>query len=277
MNNEDVIQATLNFAIGMERLLKGILFDINPTYILLSPEFKHSLKVLYEKKVINCDDSKSVLEMAPTTEVITFRNSLLRATAVSYAAQKNKNRLFGLSNIRDIIVHNNIELIDYSKARLLLQRDFYFLILDFVDEFKFIRANFFGESEDSLIEISKQHKQDIENVIRLKIEEHCRIWIKIKNNAKEVRNKTIITDELLESEHSYETTCPACNQRAVLISEPDFVVDLETSEKKEVGEFVKIIKCLFCGLIIDDGIELDVMGYGKSFDPYFDFDDDIPF
>ena len=43
-----------------------------------------------------------------------------------------------------------------------------------------------------------------------------------------------------------------------------------------VGEFVRLIHCEFCGLNIYDDLELDELGYGKSFHPEFG-DDDIPF
>lgn len=278
MTNLDVFQSVLNFAIGMERLLKGIIFNINPTYILLNPDFNHSLKILYKDKIVNIKDRDSILASSPTADVITFRNSLLRAAEVSRATQKNKNRLFGLSNFRDIIVHNNLELIDEVKARLLIQRDFYFTLLDFSDEIGISRKDIFGWHEDRIREISKTHQKDRVNLLRIKIEEHRRKWGNISQDPKIIKQKSASTDELLESNSRYETTCPACNQRAVLFAEADYVVDLENAEKLITGEFARLIHCEYCGLHISDEIELDELGYGKSFNPYFEnFDDDIPF
>ena len=45
--------ATLWLAIGLEKLLKGILYSINPLYILKNPEFKNSIQVFYSDKVFN--------------------------------------------------------------------------------------------------------------------------------------------------------------------------------------------------------------------------------
>jgi len=275
MTEVAIIQATLNYAIGMERLLKGILFNVNPTYILVSPEFNHSVKVLYKEKIIESEDSKSILASTPTADVITFRNSLLRGAAVSRATQKNKNRLFGLSNLRDIIAHNDLALLNIEKAKLLLQRDFYFILLDYVDELNIDRSECFGSYEAILIDVSRGHEQDVNNIIRLKLEDHRREWEVAKRNIELVKQKTRVTDELLESEHRYETACPACNQRAVLFAEADYVVDLESAEKRVVGEFARLIHCEFCGLHVSDDTELDELGYGKSFHP--EFDDDIPF
>jgi hypothetical protein len=275
MDSCSVIQAALNFAIGMERLLKGILYEVNPTYILISPEFDHSLAVLYKNRIIKNEDNKTVLVSKPAADVITFKNSLLRCSAISSAAQKNKNRLFGLSNARDIIAHNDLEQLDIQKTRVLLQRDFYFVVLDFIDELQITKPKCFGAYEEMLINVSRSHQQDAKNVLRLKLEEHRREWEILKGDIEQVRHKTVITDELLESEHRYETSCPACNQRAVLLAEPDYVVDVDSAEKRAVGEFVRLIHCEFCGLNIDDDTELDELGYGKSFYP--EFDEEIPF
>lgn len=280
MTDVVVIQATLNFAIGMERLLKGVLFGINPTYILVSPEFNHSLKVLYKEKIIESDDNKSILASSPTSDVITFRNSLLRGAEISRAVQKNKSRLFGLSNLRDIIAHHDLALLDIAKAKLLLQRDFYFILLDFVDELNIDRNNCFGNYEGTLIEVSRIHQQDIKNIIRLKLEGHLKVWEGNKSNSELVRKNNGVTDELLESEHRYETACPACNQRAVLSAEADYVVDLDSAERHIVGEFARLIHCEFCGLHVNDDTELDELGYGKSFHPesfHPEFEGDIPF
>ncbi len=279
MSNEELIQAILNFAIGMERLLKGILFDINPTYILISPEFNHSMQVLYKNKIIKSKNAKSILAKAPVADVITFRNSLLRTTSISNATLKNKNRLFGLSNLRDLIAHHDLEEFDYEVARVLLQRDFYFILLDFHDENAILKKDCFGDYEEALIRVSKLHQHDVKNIIRLKLNEHRNKWECIKNNSLRVKSKLTITDEQLESNNRYETTCPACNQRAILFSETDYIVNFESIEKKEVGEFIHLIKCEFCGLIVNDGNELDELGYGESFNPLSnnDFDDDIPF
>jgi len=276
MSRNDAIQAILNFAIGMERVLKGILYDLNPTYVLVSPEFRHSLRVLYGERIVDGDDNRTVLAKRPEADVITFRNSLLRAAAVSESAQKNKNRLFGLSNLRDVLAHHDLALFDVEKAAVLLKRDFYLITLDFADELKISRREWFGTFEQSVIGVARNHQQDIKNTLRVKLEEHRRNWEATKQDEEAVRRRAAVTDERLESEHRYETACPACNQRAVLFAEPDYVIDTDSSEKLVAGEFVRLIHCEFCGLNINDDLELDELGYGKSFHPEFS-DDDIPF
>lgn len=275
MASDSVIQSTLNFAIGMERVLKGTLYDVNPTYVLVSPEFSHSLKVIYPNKILASQDGESVLAKTPTADVITFRNSLLRAAEISRATQKNKTRLFGLSNLRDLIVHHDLALLDLGKAQTLLQRDFYLILLDFAEELRITRTDWFGDSETTLIQVSRENAQDIKKIIRLKIEQHRRVWDSVKQAIDEVQKKNGVTDEFLESAHRYETACPACNQRAVLFSQPDYVIDVDNAGKHVVGEFVRLIHCEFCGLHIDDDVEIDELGYGKNLHP--ETDDGIPF
>ncbi len=276
MSRIDTIQAILNFAIGMERVLKGILYDLNPTYVLVSPEFRHSLRVLYGQRIVDGADNKTILAKTPQADVITFRNSLLRAAAVSESAQKNKNRLFGLSNLRDVLAHHDLALFDVEKAMVLLKRDFYFITIDFADELRNSRKEWFGACENNVIDVARNYQQDSKNILRLKLEEHRSNWEATKQDEEAVRRSEAVTDERLESEHRYETTCPACNQRAVLVAEPDYVFDVDSAERVVAGEFVRLIHCEFCGLNIDDDLDLDELGYGKSFHSEFS-DDDIPF
>ncbi len=281
MSNQDIIQGVLNFAIGMERILKGILYNINPTYILVAPEFRNSLPILYDTRIINREKNNNVLNIKLNRDVITFRNSLLRSSSVSKSAQNNKNKLFSLSNLRDVIAHHEIEIMDINQARNILQRDFYFIILDFVDEFGLNKFNCFGEYENNINALAKKHQQDIKNIIRLKIEEHRLKWEKLDKASEIISRKHSITNELLESDYRHETSCPACNQPAILYTEADYVIDTDTAEKTIIGQFVRKIRCEFCGLIIDDAGELDELGFGSLIYPdnsYYDyFDDDIPF
>lgn len=279
IDDADIVQAILNFSIGMERLLKGVLYEINPTYVMVKPEFDHSVATLYGKSVLDNDGSRSMISKSPNADVITFRNSLLRSAVVSEVTLKHKNKLFGLSHLRDLIAHNDMALFDYEKAKALLQRDFYPILLDYIDELKLEKSHCFSEnSEDSLIAISKIHKTDWRVSLRVRIEEHRRKWGRASRDAKALESKKIITEEILENEKiRHPTSCPACNQNAVLFSEPDYIFDIDGDQSSAVaiGQFVRKIQCFYCGFLVDDGNELDELGYGKSFKPYLD--DDIPF
>src|SRR5450759_154521 len=90
MQDADIIQATLNLALGIERILKGILYDLNPTYVLMKPDFKHSVQVLYKDKISNDLEVRKELAANPDSDVLTFRNSLLRAQVISETVRKNK-------------------------------------------------------------------------------------------------------------------------------------------------------------------------------------------
>ena len=47
MDDTAVVDAIVWVGVGIERLLKGILYDINPVYIYRSPVFKDTAKLLY--------------------------------------------------------------------------------------------------------------------------------------------------------------------------------------------------------------------------------------
>ena len=45
VTNMDAIQSTLMFALGIEKLLKGVIYDVNPVFILENAEFKNAFSV----------------------------------------------------------------------------------------------------------------------------------------------------------------------------------------------------------------------------------------
>jgi hypothetical protein len=46
-----VVEITLLFAVGIEKLLKGLIYDVNPLYILESPDFKNSVPLTYNSLI----------------------------------------------------------------------------------------------------------------------------------------------------------------------------------------------------------------------------------
>src|SRR6187551_2309468 len=79
IEKHQAIQAVFNLALGIERILKGILYNVNPSYVLMDPTFNNSIQVLYKHKLITNTDGHSELIKSPNADVITFKNSLLRA------------------------------------------------------------------------------------------------------------------------------------------------------------------------------------------------------
>lgn len=125
IGEQQIIDATLFFALGIERLLKSILWDINPIYVLKEQQFKNTAPVLYKEKLLPNNLSNKEFSINPDSDVLTYRISLLRAKEFSTTTAKHFNTLFALSNYRDIIVHRPLNELDIDK----LKKEYFWKIL----------------------------------------------------------------------------------------------------------------------------------------------------
>jgi len=252
-----VIQLSLNFALGLERLLKGILFDINPVYILIEPDFKHSLKCLYSHKII--EESKNSKELAsnPNEDVITFRNSLLRVQHVSKVCNENKNLLFNISNARDIIVHHELKGLNIDTLKEILLRDFYTFLDEISKELGIKRNEFIAGSNIKLSRISSTLQTDLDKKVKMILETHQETFKSLKGNGGYLKDKENVTEEILNTPNKEGIKCPSCSNKAVVYLNP--IKEYNPFEKDEItiGYEVMKLKCQFCKLSITDSILLD--------------------
>lgn len=253
------IQAIFNLALGIERVLKGILYNVNPVYVLMDPTFNNSLQALYKGKLINNTDGHTELNKNTNTDVITFKNSLLRAQAVSETTFNNKNLLFTIANARDIIAHNDLNLLEIDKLIKLLKRDYYQLISNYCFELNISRGKYFDGYQIKLSELSSKYSEDMGQKLELKYVAHRERWhmLQLTTGFKEMADK--ITEEILTSPGKSPIECPACSNTAVVYSK--FIKEFNPFENKEivVGSKVAELRCRYCKLDIKDYKELDYL------------------
>ena len=256
-NDLDVIHNTLSFAIGIEKLLKGILYDINPLFILENPEFKNAVPISYLGMIKN----QSELNSNPNGDVIAFLSSVLRTIAFSNTAAENKNTLMKLKNARDIIVHHNFEKLDISELRLLLNRDYYPLLKSFSDEHNLAgQVNFFNNLHSKLALISSSLQDDIPKQIQLKIDATSSYWNTLKGSASLNMDKLkLLTTEKLSCQFSYPFICPSCKNNAVVTTKPIMEYNPFLKQEIQVGLQVLEFNCEFCKLKLTDYKELDFL------------------
>ena len=65
----EVIQNTLYFALGIEKLLKGMLYEINPILILENSDFKNSFPLYYREKLIAENEKSKDINQEPNGEI----------------------------------------------------------------------------------------------------------------------------------------------------------------------------------------------------------------
>jgi len=253
MNDEKVIHATLNLALGLERILKGILFDINPLYILLNPEFKNSVQCFYSKSIID----KKQLAKAVDEDVITYRKSLLRSQVFSKCCTDYTNVLFKISDARDIIVHHELNRLDIKSLREILIRDYYPMMKAFVDELKIPKNKIFDGVHIKLSTLSSSLQSDLESKISLMLETHREKWKMLKNNPGFIEKRQLVTSNVLRDINNEECFCPSCENPAVLYLSPIFEFSPVDGERYQIGSEVIKLKCQFCKLETDEPSVLD--------------------
>lgn len=256
----EIINLTMSMALGLEKLLKGILFDINPTYILIEPVFKNSIQIIYNNKLIKEPNALNDLAKNPNSDVITFKNSVLRAQCVSEATFKNKNILMNLSDARDIIAHCELKLIKSEKFKTILLRDFYPLLVEFSKELNIKRGHFFGGSHIKLAGISSKLQENLEKEIELLLDAHLAKWKSLSGNENYKTDKIKITQAIATTPNKKIVECPACEEEAILYLKPIFEYNPYLGENMQIGHEIKKFKCHFCKLEIMDSKKLDFLG-----------------
>ncbi|HEX7870864.1 MAG TPA: hypothetical protein VF455_12200, partial [Chryseobacterium sp.] len=260
ISDNELIQLSFNLALGCERLLKGILYDLNPLYILLEPDFKHSLKTVYSSKIISEVFNSKELATNPNADVISFSNSLLKAQFVSKTVHSHKNVLFVISNSRDIIAHCELNLFNKEKMREILQRDYYMMLKSFSTELGIEQSHFFDDNHIKLSRISGLNQTDLAKKIELMFDEHREKWLLVKEDLKFIEDKKHITCSIYETGNKDRIKCPSCQNEALIYLTPITEYDFYKAQKQIIGYQVKKLECQYCNLEIKDPAMLDNLG-----------------
>lgn len=262
----DVLQNALLFALGVEKLLKGILYDINPILILENSDFKNAFPVYYKSKLIASNQNSQDIQQDPNGDVIAFHNSVLRAALVSQTAFDYKNTLMKLKNARDIIVHHCFDKLDIEELKLLLNRDFYPILNSFSKELNWGELYCFNNLHSQLALISSSLQDDISKRVKLKLESKLAYWNVNKGIKGTIKRSKRQTVELLQNEFAYPTECPCCKNKAIVMTKP--VMDYNAFLKQEIQVGLDVLKfvCCFCKLEITEYTEMDFLKIKPEFE-----------
>lgn len=271
ISDEDLIITMLSFALGLERIFKGILFDINPIYVLIEDSFKGSAPILYKNKFLPSFKKNEEINLKASGDQITFRKALSRAKLFSQTANRYSGLFHRVSYSRDIIAHCELSKIEYVKDKEILNRDFITVLKSFRNE---LNIPEFTNSIDSnsyfvLEEISNNliKAEEIEKKVNSKLENHLNIWETRKNNPDELQKAKDKTESIIDTyakHYSYESfECPACKNTAIIS------LELETGivEDEEVGGHLSLteLRCYYCDLNLSDYEELDYLELERSY------------
>lgn len=264
MNEMEIIHATTFYSLGIERLLKFILADINPIFVLSDGDFKNAAPVLYASRIVNTDPDK-ILASKPIDTVISFRVAMQRASIFSTGVKSNTQMLYSLAGYRDILAHRPLSQLDLINAQRLLAKDGYKLVNDICVEKGIKTTEFFGEYDKALnqLGIHLQNQDNFAIEMQQRLETFNKLWLSRKDNqifidqAAEL-NSIILGSTGGDTGFDYEPfTCPACGQPAVAKVVPDYEYDHELNYGYVSGVFVDYIKCFYCTLKLSEYDELN--------------------
>lgn len=224
IKNEDAIIATLFFALGMERFLKGLLFEINPAYVLKVDDFSNTFQCYHSDKIIKGQEKAEVFKKVDE-DVINFRNSILRCKTFSPSVLKHANMLFELNRYRDIIAHCRLSLLSQKNLKEILQRDFYQFLSELLTEKAINVSTFFGKKNIPLARLSSSLVQELKKRMDILINAHKNEWEKIKKSKKKVNHAEKITFNYLQNKDFKAVECPVCANLGFIKTEVEYEYD----------------------------------------------------
>lgn len=273
MEEDAVVDACLFFAIGIERVLKAILFDVNPLFVLQNPDYSNSAPLLYQDLVVGKSDKKQFAEK-PNADVLTLGTSLFRAHPFSNSVTAHRSNLHRLSNIRDIIVHCALDKHDIRAWENFVVLNFFPVVRDILKEYELDFCTFLmvdSSTRQGLQQESERVrlKLNIEHRVHAEIEEKQKLWQSKRNDTTFIERAMVLTRTKLRSEpengnYFAEVRCPGCQLYALVEIEPDY--DWVGDENVQIGATPVAIECQFCSLSLKDYLELEAIGIQSLLD-----------
>lgn len=267
-----VEESILYFALGIEKLLKGILYDINPLFIYEKIDFENIAGVLYRSRMTvglgNAFDSNDKSQKI-SRHVHTGMTSLHRAKHFSQTALENFQTIKKLFEMRGIVAHAVYP--DLKKNSLeFVQKTFYPLVHAFAKELRLKSHEVFSDgSRVSLGYLSENilKKENSKKEMEKLVERHTAIYNKRKDDEKAYQSARIRTNASLVEKFAPETFveeqgCPVCGEPSVLICARDF--ELVDGQAIATGAYVTGLRCFFCDLEINGYEQIEYFDLEKS-------------
>jgi hypothetical protein len=247
-------------ALGVERLLKGILFSVNPLYVYKNQDFKNTVPIVYPDRLVAGTKSREIAT-EPNRDVYSFRAALARCSAVSKTTAKHTSLLHRLASQRDIVAHCELSQLDRTLCGQLLKRDLFSLLFDYANELGIATAKLMGPKEMALQKLAAENQDDVKERVTQKLALHLKKWEQLKNTphfCESMNSKTTSRLAIVAKNSDVVGTtvaCPACKHDAIVLLEPDY--EIMDGEGVLTGVFATELRCFYCKLHISEYDELD--------------------
>jgi len=262
ISGEDSLDATLFFAIGVERLLKSILAGLNPAFVYMDQSFKNLAPLLYKKHLASSAQSNKEFSQRPDSRVISLRLALLRSKEFSQATNKHYNTLLDLSHLRDVIVHQPLSEYDVEKAKALLA-SFLSVMTDYAQERGISLPELIGDRIHGLEFLASKYEGDIADKVEKKLQYYRAQWEKARDDPLQSARLEQLRQTSGDPDSYNHAECPACGNVARFSAEIEW--DYSDGQTHAVGVFPTALRCPFCGYYTKDGAEMDHLGLQDIF------------
>jgi len=256
--NDQRFQAVVLVAVGIEKLLKHIISEVNPALILKSQDFD-SVVLHCHREAITATDRVADMEKKASPDVITLKASIQRASLFSKGVKDNAQFIHTLADFRDIALHRSSEELDAVRVDRLLCRDLHNVIRDISADLSLSTQDFLGEHSTRLEALSEEliAHDNFQAGMEVLLERHRKIWEERSKNATTVSHAEKVTNAYLtKRSETTDCPCPACGNLAVATLEPDYDYDYDPDDGTTFGYisgvYVTDIQCLYCSLKLDE-------------------------
>lgn len=270
VDRDDLKDGVVLFAFGIEKFLKGMLWDVNPFLVYQEMTFKTAC-VMYQPKLTEwarqrLKPKKKQQEDVPDPDepetslgrVHAGNQTITRASHFSQVVTDRAPTLRSLFQLRGTVAHRTDEEFDQEDARYAINRDFYPLVMELAAEQGITDiSQFFAPGKEEVLRSAAEciaaieaDEKKYENTVK----EHREVWERRRKKQEELTKARAQTKRLIESEDPeityIEAPCPVCEQTALLLIADYYQPDSGDS----LGDpgYVVGLQCCFCDLRVTE-------------------------
>ncbi len=270
MSNPTIQDATMQFAFGAERIFKGILFDINPIFLLESESFDNAVTVLYRDRLIpkhrEKADKEAEKHKGANTRLLPFQGAMLRAARFSRTTEDHIGTLTKLSDYRGVIAHRTLDHLPHAELQRFVLRVFQPLISAYALELDLSLDECTANKNNALRRMSVEILQieNFEPLFQQLLADHQKQWDKRKGDAAFIertlrRTRSELVNDPNVDSMVEEFPCPACGNPSILFIDADWDVEGSRGTAFITGVYVSGLECRFCDLELNDYEQFDYL------------------
>ena len=263
METDEVIDCALFMALGIERLLKSILSNIKPIYVLKEQDFKNTAPLLYADKIKVDTSVEDETSRIPIHDDLSFRISLSRARLFSQATNRHASTLFFISTCRDTIAHRPLVELKLDRLKEVITKEFLTIAKDFAAELEMPLVQLIGDKIKGLEFLGRDYTGQLEDKLFKKLAFFRAEWARISEDASQQTRIAQLSNSRNDPTRYDSGSCPACGNVGVFKALFDY--DYSEGSARAMGVYPTEFRCSFCGYFATDSEELDHLGLTNIF------------